>query len=265
MRFDDKPSSFGTGLRHLALFLVAASTLAACSKELPQDDAGATLKRYDGVRGQRYTEIFLIGGNPITKELKGGVYNTIGLNSETGTGDSSPQALLDKVDVKALKTQYDVLGAFKNGPRLWTLDWLEVVIGAERDFNGLKARWVNWLELPKGVDLHKQGGASYQKITVKRNTKFGFNQGTRIYILDDPEGNPWVMKSASLIFDPNQKYEDLENLGSKLKPAAGWKFRTVVLEQDLVLTPDNGTAHITQDDVGNTYDRAGGPYSNFKP
>jgi len=40
----------------------------------------------------------------------------------------------------------------------------------------------------------------------------------------------------------------------------------VVLEQDLVLTPEkDGTAHITQDDFGNTYDRAGGPYSNFKP
>jgi hypothetical protein len=38
-----------------------------------------------------------------------------------------------------------------------------------------------------------------------------------------------------------------------------------VLDKDLVLTPDNGVAHITQDDLGNTYDRAGGTYSNFKP
>ena len=265
MRLAGNRSSVARALQHVALALVAASTI-ACSKSLPQDNAGATLKRFDNVRTQRYTEIFLIGGNPITKNLEGGVYNTLGLNSATGTGDSSPQALLDKVDVEALKKQYDVLGVFKNGPRLWTLDWIEAKIGAERDFNGLKARWVNWLEVPKGVDLHKQGGAAYENITVKRDTKFGFNKGTRIYVLDDPEGNPWVMKSASLIFDRNQKYEDLEKLGSRLKPAAGWKFRTVVLEQDLVLTPDNnGTAHITQDDVGNTYDRAGGPYSNVKP
>jgi hypothetical protein len=32
-----------------------------------------------------------------------------------------------------------------------------------------------------------------------------------------------------------------------------------------VLTPDNGTARITQDDLGNVYDRAGGPFSNYKP
>jgi hypothetical protein len=38
-----------------------------------------------------------------------------------------------------------------------------------------------------------------------------------------------------------------------------------VLEQDLVLTADNGAVNITQDELGNTYDRVGGPYSNYKP
>ena len=39
-----------------------------------------------------------------------------------------------------------------------------------------------------------------------------------------------------------------------------------MLDQDLILTPDNnGIAHITQDDFGNTHDRAGGPYGNFNP
>jgi hypothetical protein len=39
----------------------------------------------------------------------------------------------------------------------------------------------------------------------------------------------------------------------------------VTLEKDLVLTPDAGAVQITQDDLGNTYDRIGGPYSNYKP
>lgn len=135
----------GRRLASLLLCIAFGVLLIGCaSAPPPPDNTGATLKRYDNVRGQRYTEIFLIGGNPITKDVKGGVYNTIGLNSPSGAGDSSPQALLDQVDVKALKKQYDLLAAFKNGPRLWTLDWLEVMIGAERDFNGLKARWVNW-------------------------------------------------------------------------------------------------------------------------
>lgn len=44
------------------------------------------------------------------------------------------------------------------------------------------------------------------------------------------------MKSASLIVDPSQTYESLKDLGSRLQPAPGWKFRAVLLDQDLVLT-----------------------------
>jgi hypothetical protein len=38
-----------------------------------------------------------------------------------------------------------------------------------------------------------------------------------------------------------------------------------ILERELVMTPHNGQATITQDELGNTYDLVGGPYSNFKP
>jgi hypothetical protein len=231
---------------------------------LPNDGADAKPYTFKEVRGQRYTEMFLIGGNAITKDLSANVYNTSGLNGGDTTGDSSPPAILDKVDVNALKDQYHVLAAFKNGPRLWTLDWIEVDMGKELDFGGLKARWVNWLDL-KGIST-EPGAASYKNITVGRHTKFGFDKGKQVFLLDDPDGNSWAMKSFSLITYPNQKYDELGTLGSRLKLPAGWKFRAPVLGQDLVLTPDkDGIAHITQDDFGNTYDRVGGPYSNFKP
>ena len=87
----------------------------------------------------------------------------------------------------------------------------------------------------------------------------------RPFLLDDPDGDSWCMKSASLIVDPHQTYESLKDLGSRLQPAPGWHFRAIVLEQDLVLTPDNGAAKITQDELENTYDRAGGAYSTYKP
>ena len=57
----------------------------------------------------------------------------------------------------------------------------------------------------------------------------------------------------------------LKDLGGRLQPASGWSFRAVTLEQDLVLTSDGGDVRITQDELGNTYDRAGGPFSNYKP
>ena len=233
------------------------------SAKLPHDDIGASLIRFDNVRGQRYTEIFLIGGHALTGKLVAAVYNTIGLNDPKGTGDTSPQAILDKVDVDDLKEQYEEISAFKNGPRLWCLDWVEVMIGVERDFNGLKARWVMWLDVPK--EMRKHESVAYKAINGKRDTQLGINKGSPAFILDDPDGDSWVMKSASLILDPNQTYESLEDLGSRLHPAPGWSFRTVVLEQDLVLTSDSGAVHITQDDLGNTYDRVGGPFSNYRP
>ena len=68
-----------------------------------------------------------------------------------------------------------------------------------------------------------------------------------------------------LILDPHQTYAAMQDLGERLHLPPGWSFRSVVLDEDLVLTPENGTARILQDDVGNTYDRVGGPFSNYKP
>jgi hypothetical protein len=233
------------------------------SARLPHDDADAELMRFDNICGERYTEIFLIGGHAIIHDINAGIYNTVGLNDPGGTGDTSPRAVLDQVDVDALASQYDVLGAFKNGPRLWTLDWAEVMVGKERDFMGLKARWVMWLDVPKEFRTHES--VAYKTIHGKRDTHLGINKGSPTFILDDPDGNSWAMKSASLIVDPSQTYGSLKDLGSRLQPPSGWTFRAVVLQQDLVLTPQNGAVRITQDELGNTYDRVGGPYSNYQP
>ena len=229
--------------------------------KLPKDDAAAQLMRFEGIRGQRYTEIFIIGGNPL--HLVAGIYNTIGLNDPDGTGDTCPQEILDRIDLDALQDEFDAMGTYKNGPRLWCLDWTEAKVGTERDLQGLNARWVMWLDVPK--EMRKHEAVAYKQITGKRDTQMGINAGSPAFLLDDPEGNTWCMKSAGLIVDPNQTYDSLKDLGSRLKPATGWSFRPVVLDQDLVLTPDNGRAVITQDELGNTYDRAGGPFSNYKP
>ena len=106
---------------------------------------------------------------------------------------------------------------------------------------------------------------SYQVMTANRDTSMSIDKGSRAYILNDPQGNSWVMKSASLIKDPNQKFEYLKDLGSRLKLPPGWTFRSLILEQNLVFLTDKGQAHITQDELGNTYDIVGGVYSNYKP
>ncbi len=190
MRSAQNNGRFG-GMRAGAMAVLAAAgvVLAGCATQ-PKDNANAKLMHFENTRAQRYTEIFAIYGDAVTKNLTAGVYNTIGLNgaSPTGAGDSSPQALLDKVTPELVKKEAHAVGAFINGPRVWTLDWIEVNVGKERDFNGLKARWVTWFPIPKDMDLHKKGSTYYKPVQVQRHTKFGFNKGKPVFVLDAPNG-----------------------------------------------------------------------------
>jgi len=249
-----------------ALIVVAAIVVyPRVVAEAPKDDAQLSEIKFNGLMGSRYTEILPVWGNALTSNYMAGVYNTTGLNGANPTGgvDSSPAAILGRIDMKKVQEDMRALSTVMNGPRLWTIDHLGVKVGNQRDFQGLKAHWVMWFPIPDEIRKHKD--RSYAVMHAERNTSMGINKGSRAYILDDPEGNSWVMKSAGLIIDPNQKFDDLKDLGSRLKPPAGWKFRSPILEQDLVFMTDNGKTMITQDELGNTYDRVGGPYSNFKP
>ena len=44
------------------------------------------------------------------------------------------------------------------------------------------------------------------------------------------------MQAFSKIVDPGLIYNSLMDLGGKPKPIGGWKFRTVVLDNDLTIT-----------------------------
>ena len=250
----------------VAVLAIGAAVISARAvKAIPPDNAQLSELQFDGLMGSRYTEILLVFGNALNSNYMAGVYNTVGLNgaNPAGGGDSTPAALVDKIDMTKVPEDNDALSAVKNGARMWTVDHVGVKTGKERDFQGLKARWVMWFPIPDEIREGKD--LSYQVMHAKRDTSMGIRRGSRAYILDDPQGNSWVMKSASLIKDPNQKFDELKDLGSRLKLPAGWKFRSSILEQDLVFMTDNGNTQITQDELGNTYDRTGGPYSNFKP
>ncbi len=57
----------------------------------------------------------------------------------------------------------------------------------------------------------------------------------------------------SRIMDKNLTYDDLKTLDRKLKLPPGWKYRVKVLDQDVGIGAINGIAHVTQDDLENTY------------
>jgi len=81
----------------------------------------------------------------------------------------------------------------------------------------------------------------------------GYAKGQTVFILDDPDGTPWVLQAYSLIVDPNLTYEELQTLDKKLKLAPGWKYRVKVLDQDLTLHAINGIARVVQDNLEGTY------------
>ncbi len=252
MTIESKTLRHDAALKRLGLLFVAG-VLAACAK-LPDDGASAVVKHFDGLRAMRYCEVFLIGGDAVTKNLQAVFYNTTDLNNEADPRDTCPAGLWDRVDHVALKKQYRVLGVFKNGPRFWALDWIELPVGTQRDFDGVQARWMGKVQLPKSYNPKEKGSVAYKPTTVARKSKMGFSKGQPVFIVESPDGMPWVMQAYSLIVDPKLTYEDLQTLDAKLKLAPGWKYRVKVLDADLEIHAVNGVARIVQDDLENTYD-----------
>src|SRR5271167_3619089 len=145
----------------LALLLVAALT--GCTKKVPDEFATAKERRFDGVRGIGYCEVWLIGGNPITKNLKGAVYNTTTFNNQAHPMQTCPADMWAKIDPETLKKQWDVLAVFKNGPRGWANDWYELPVAQNvTSFDGLQSLWYMVVDLPKDVEVGKKGGTAYK-------------------------------------------------------------------------------------------------------
>jgi hypothetical protein len=251
--------------------LVLLSLLAGCTKAVPDFAATAPMTKYDNLRAMEYCEVFLIGGNPITKNLKAAVYNTSYLNNQSNPLVTCPADLWAKIDPERLKKQYDMLGIFKNGPRMWVNDWIQIPIAQDvTTFDGgLQTHWFMTVSLPKDMEVGKKGSTAYKPTIGHRNSVMGFVAGKPVFLLDDPDGNTWVMQASAQIVDPNLTYERLADLGSKLQLPTGWKFRVTVLDRDLNIKAINGDAWIVQDDLENTYDKcfeeAGQTACSFKP
>ena len=93
-----------------------------------------------------------------------------------------------------------------------------------------------------------------QLVEQERDTRYSYAAGRPVFILDDPDGTPWVMQAYARIVDPDLGLDDLAGLGARLKLPAGWSYRTEALTSELVVHPVDGVARILQDDLENTYD-----------
>jgi hypothetical protein len=269
-------------VRTMKMALLAGSLVGAMSLSLAQqapapqatsaqpavlgDGAGAKYKRVDNMHQVRFIEIFLAGREAKTGNMVAACYNTMFTSKGIpASKDTAPQALVEGLDFDRMKKEYGVLGASLNGPKIWLPDWSEIDAGAQRDFNGITATWVAQLNMGKNTSVGE--AAPYKPMTIARKSGLGWNKGRTVILLDDAEGNTWIMKGFQLGLKPQQTYDEFRAAApSKFKTLPkGWKVRVKTLEKDLIEKPEGGVATIMSDEFFNVYDKTGPGMSNYKP
>jgi hypothetical protein len=230
------------------------------------DGAHAKSGRVDNMHMTRYIEIFLAAHDPTTRQLVAACYNTMfASRGIPASKNTAPQNLVEGLDLAKIKAEYGVLGASLNGPKLWMPDWTEVDVGVERSFNGISAPWVAQLNMGKNAAVDES--APYKPMSIARHSALGWNKGTTVLLLDDADGNTWILKGFQLGLNPNHTYEQFVAAGAgnfkNLPP--GWQFRIKVLDKDLIEKPEGGVAWIMPDEFFNVYDKTGPGMSNYKP
>jgi hypothetical protein len=228
---------------------------------IPSDPKPMT---YNDLRGVIYCEVWLFR-NTQAGQIAGVYYNTSALNNSADKLNTCPASMWDKVTVASLEANFDVLAAYRNGPRGWTMDSITLPVGPVVAFDGLQTRWMGQGLLPKGVSLANAHMAPYSPLQSHRKSSMTFKKGKPVFVLDDPQGTPWVMQAFGQLVDKSLTYDGLKDLGSKLKPPAGWKYRVVVLDRDLVVSTPKGYNWIVQDELQNTYDACKEGACNFRP
>jgi hypothetical protein len=245
---------------------LAQETSSATPEVVVADGANAKSGRIDNLYHVRYIEIFLARKDANTGKLVANCYNSsLKLTGIPASKDTAPQALVEGLDFNKMKTEYGVLGASLNGPKLWMVDWAEVEVGVLRDFNGIKAPWVAQLNMDSNTGVSES--APYKPMTIARKSAVGWNKGTKVLLLDDADGNTWIMKGFQLGVKPQHTYKQFVAAGASnfknLPP--GWKFRIKTLDKDYIETPVTGVATIMPDEFFNVYDKTGPGMSNYKP
>jgi hypothetical protein len=204
----------------------------------------------------RYCEFLLVTGSPGRYEAE--VYSTFGLDP------CEPEAFR-AADADALKRRFGVLAVFKDGPRHWVASTLTVDAAAldapTADFGGIAARLAGLLQV---TPARRLGPAAYLPVAARRVAASTHAAGRPVFILDDPDGTPWVMQSYSRAVAPGLGLADLPDLGGRLSLPPGWSFRGEVFERDLTVRPAEG-ARVLQDDLDNSYAECTEAACSFPP
>lgn len=195
----------------------------------------------DDLSGKRYGEVLLV--TPGEAGPQAMVYNSFPLND-------CPDELWSALDPHAIATENGAATALLNGPRYWLMNSIEKEKKGPqitKTFGGIE------MILQATVLLSSMSPAPYTVNQVNRHTVFVFNAGQEIYELIDPSQNRWVMQTWSQVADPNLSRADLPGLADRLKLPEGWTYQPRVLAEPLRVDTTSRSAHVTQDDLTNSY------------
>jgi hypothetical protein len=212
------------------------------------------------LRGIIYGEISLLCG-----QAGATMYNTTGLNNQANPNNTAPALLWNSFSEGTVALDYEVPEAFKNGPRFWVNDWINLPVGPALSFNGLNARWFAYPNYPPGIQkLGATANAYHVNDIARRGSTMGFDAGKSVYVLIDPSNNVYVMQAASQQVNPNETIQSLATLGSTLSLPQGWKYQVIPLTKELQISA-NGTAKVTTDSEGNSYDQCFETACSYNP
>jgi hypothetical protein len=223
--------------------------------------------RVENMHQTRYIELFFAYEGTKEEGILAECYNTMftpkGIPENK---DTAPQDLVAGLNFEAMAKEYGVANVSLNGPKLWLPDWSEMEGGTVRDFGGLEACWIATLHMGdnmKGVKSTKP----YDPQTISRKSSVGWNKGTKVVLLDDPNGTTWIMKGFQLGLTPQFSYDEYLSSAQTLYKTLpeGWKVRIITLTKDLIETPENGVATIMADEYFNVFDKTGEGMMNYKP
>lgn len=204
-----------------------------------------TTIRVEGMRGYPQGELFLLtrGGDGFDAL----VYNT------TGRGPC-PDEEFAAIDVEALAAEHGCDLVWKNPRRFWMMDALTIdLVGEPATFGGVPFNLVAKMHMPAGFDPGQdQSALAYRRTQIRRNSVYEFVAGKPVHLLRSPDEVTWVMQTFTDHVAHDLTEVNLPSLGERLALPEGWRFRTVTLPRDLVITT-TGLANIVPDNLANMY------------
>lgn len=210
-------------------------------------------------RNYAFCEIYVGFGKGPSTQLE--CYNTSATKGPDGGCPPEAFAALNKEKLAASQGASSIV---LNPPaptarKRWVMDELYIYAAGETyDFFGVKGTWVAKMSLQDLEEAVKASKTPYQALTNTQLSKWVYKKGSPVYLLRAPEGKVYVMQSVTNIVDKDLTYEQLPQLGSKLKQLPpGWKYEVKTLTQELAFDVRNATPsglkHLTLDELGNVY------------